>query len=227
MFPRRGIGMLTGVLICLTAGVVQGQDPVPALGPPDAPLVAVMDFEYGASGRNWWAAEFVGKGIAELIAEQLIADGTYRVVERRWLAAIREEQNLAAANETSGPNPAAIPKLVPAKYLVVGSVTRFGDEKETKGFGSSFLLLGQRKGKAYVALTARLVDVKSGEAVASVAGSGTSKREGVLVLSPAAFMGYTKFSSEYRDSILGEATEAAVQQVVDKLIAAAKKHLGK
>jgi len=222
MFRIPGIGVLTAVLVCLSPGVVHGQEPAAAPVQSEAALVAVMDFEYGATGRNWWAAEFVGKGIAELIAEKLAADGTYSVVERRWLAAIREEQKLGSSNDTSRPNPEAMPQVLGAKYLIVGSVTRFGDEKETQGVGSPIFLIGKRKGKAYVALTARLVDVKSSKVLASAQASGTSKREGVLVLSPAFFVGYTNFSSEYRDSILGEATELAVQQLVERLIAAAK-----
>ena len=74
------------------------------------------------------------------------------------------------------------------KYLVVGSVTKFGTENSNKsfsggGYGSAFGLgsVGTSKGKANVAITARIIDITTAEIMASAKGDGTSKRSGLLL----------------------------------------------
>ena len=116
------------------------------------------------------------------------------------------------------------------KYLIVGSITKFGmEQKGTSisgggwgygGFGVGDV--GTKKGKATVAVTARMIDTTTGEIMASAKGEGTSSRSGLLLggAVPHAGGSIAFGSSEFRDTVLGEATEAAVKQVITKLIAA-------
>jgi curli biogenesis system outer membrane secretion channel CsgG len=86
--------------------------------------------------------------------------------------------------------------------------------------------VGTEKGKANVAVTVRMIDSSTGEIMASAKGDGVSQRSG-LALGGGGFGGggggaggFSMSSSDYRDTILGEATEAAVKMVVEKLVAA-------
>jgi len=67
-----------------------------------------------------------------------------------------------------------------------------------------------------------MIDTTTGEIMASAKGDATSSRSGLLLGGGAKRVsGHIEFgSSNFRDTVLGEATEAAILQVVEKLIAA-------
>jgi curli biogenesis system outer membrane secretion channel CsgG len=200
------------------------------------PTVAVLDLDYGTVER-WWEANWdVGKGIADLIVDELVNDGAYRVIERKRLDAILAEQNFSNSDraDPSAATVAKVGKALGVKYLIVGSITKFGTEKkDTKvggggwgGGGFGLGKVGTSKGKASVGVTCRVIDTTTGEIMASAKGAGESSRSGLLLGGGGgkwggAGMGEIDMgSSEYRETILGEATEVAVKDVVAKLIAA-------
>jgi curli biogenesis system outer membrane secretion channel CsgG len=198
----------------------------------DPATLAIMEFDFAAV-HQWWAAELgLGRGIADLITDGLVNDNAYRVIERRFLESILAEQDLAADKQRSDPSAANLAragKLLGAQYLVVGSVTRFGTENETKGGAGGLFgravgggLFTREKGKAVVGITARVVDAATGVVVASVTGEGMSSRAGLLLggLGPEGFGGVSMRSSAFRETVLGEATERAVRRIVEGLAAA-------
>jgi hypothetical protein len=71
-----------------------------------------------------------------------------------------------------------------------------------------------------------MIDSATGEIMASAKGDGISKRSGLLLGGGGAGSGgggaggFSMTSSDYRDTILGEATEMAVKMCVEKLVAA-------
>ena len=91
-------------------------------------------------------------------------------------------------------------------------------------YGSAFGLgsVGTSKGKANVAITARIIHITTAEIMASAKGDGTSKRSGFLLGGGGGggFGGMSFGSSDFRDTILGEATEMAVKATTTKLVAA-------
>jgi curli biogenesis system outer membrane secretion channel CsgG len=199
------------------------------------PTVALLDFDFG-SVQQWWSGnEDIGKGIADMIVDELVNDGSFRVIERKRLNAILAEQNFSNSEraDPSAQTVAAIGKVLGVKYLIVGSITKFGTEESNKSVGGGAFgggrfglgRVGTSKGKANVAITARVVDITTGEIMASARGEGTSKRSGLL-LGGAGGGGaggggeIAVGSSNFRDTILGEATETAVKDTVTKLIAA-------
>jgi curli biogenesis system outer membrane secretion channel CsgG len=204
---------------------------VPAAAQGSRPAVALLDFDY-ASLNSWWGNQDIGKGIADLVVDGLVEDGSYRVIERKRLDAILAEQNFSNSDraDPSAAKTAQIGKALGVKYLIVGSITKFGMEtKNTSisgggwgygGFGVGDV--GTKKGKATVAVTARMIDTTTGEIMASAKGEGTSSRSGLLLggAVPHAGARIAFGSSEFRDTVLGEATETAVKQVITKLIAA-------
>ena len=210
-----------------------------ALVPPAAaqstrPSIAVLSFDYGTIQRWWSGTEDIGEGISDMIVDELVNDGSFRIFERKRLNTLLAEQNFQDSDRVDPTAKLAkIGKMLGVKYVVAGSVTKFGTEQSSKGvggggFGSRFGVgaVGTSKGKANVAITARIIDVETGEIMASAKGDGTSKRSGFLLGgagggSGGAGGGVINFSSsDFRDTILGEATEAAVKGTVAKLVAA-------
>lgn len=198
------------------------------------PTVTILDFEFGSVQRWWSGNQDIGKGIADMLVDELVNDGSFRVIERKRLDILLAEQNLSASEraDPSARTIAQIGKLLGVKYLVTGSITKFGTEQSSKsvgggGFGAKYGVgsVGTSKGKASVAITARIVDTTTGEIVASAKGDGTSKRSGLMLSGGGgggvSGVGHLAFgSSDFRDTIIGEATDAAVKATAAKLVAA-------
>ena len=208
---------------------------VPVGAQSQRPTVAVLDFDFG-SVQQWWSGnQDIGKGIADMLVDELVNDGSYRLIERKRLDVLLAEQNFSNSDraDPSAKTIAALGKMLGVKYVIVGSITKFGTEQSNKsfgggGFGSKFGVgeVGTSKGKANVAITARIIDVTTGEIMASAKGDGTSKRSGLLLEGGGggyggAGVGKIAFgSSDFHDTIIGEATETAVKATAVKLAAA-------
>ncbi len=220
--------LVAGVLLMATALAL------PVNAQSSRPSIAVLSFDYGTIQRWWSGTEDIGEGISDLIVDELVNDGSFRVFERKRLNTLLAEQNFQDSDRVDPTAKLAkIGKMLGVKYVVAGSVTKFGTEQSSKGvgaggFGSRFGVgaVGTSKGKANVAITARIIDVETGEIMASAKGDGTSKRSGFLLGgagggSGGGGGGVINFSaSDFRDTILGEATETAVKATVAKLVAA-------
>lgn len=194
--------------------------------------IAILDFEFG-SVQKWWEGNWdVGRGVSDLVVNALLAKGTYRLVERKRLDAVLAEQNLAGSDRAASSAPSQIGKVLGVNAFITGSVTQFGTEnKDSKvgavagklfsGLGGG--LFGKKKSKARVGVTARLVDGSTGEILASAEGFGESKREGFLLGGlgvsdgTLAAGGIDMGSSDFRETILGEAVHAAVDDLVRQI----------
>ena len=53
---------------------------VSAVAQSSRPQVAVLNFDYGTLNHWWSGTQDVGAGIADLIVDGLVEDGTYRVI---------------------------------------------------------------------------------------------------------------------------------------------------
>lgn len=222
------LGVLVATLVALGSATASAQS--------TRPTVAVLDLDYGTV-QPWWEGTWdIGKGVADLMVDELVNDGTYRVIERKRLDAILAEQNFSNSDRAD-PSAAALAqvgKVLGVKYMIVGSITKFGTEKKDVkvggggwgGGGFGLGKVGTSKGKATVALTTRIIDTTTAEIMASARGEGESKRSGVMLGGGGGQWGGAGLgeiemgSSEYRQTIIGEATEAAVKDVVTKLVAA-------
>jgi curli biogenesis system outer membrane secretion channel CsgG len=229
----RRSGLLAVLLAALAAVlIVSGPGPAAAQG---RPTVALLDFDFGTI-EHWWSGNWdIGKGIADMIVDELVNDGSFRMIERKKLDAILAEQNFSNSDraDPSARTMASIGKMLGVKYLIVGSITKFGLETKRQGFGGLGAVtkgfgvgeVGRTKGKANVAITARILDTTTGEIMASAKGEGVSSRSGLLVGGGGGGGGVIgaghvdMSSSDYRDTILGEATELAVKEVCKNLLA--------
>jgi curli biogenesis system outer membrane secretion channel CsgG len=191
------------------------------------PSVAVMDFDYGTV-NNWWGQYDIGKGMADQVVDALVNDGTFRVIERKKLDTVLAEQDFAHSDraDPSAAKLAKVGKVLGVKYIISGSITKFGGEE--KNYGGGGLIkgklggLGLKKAKTYVTLTARMIDATTGEILVSAKGEGLSTKGGGLSVGGAGGGGGAGFSmgtSNYRDSAIGEAQEQACNLLVAAIIA--------
>lgn len=111
------------------------------------PGVAVFEFEAaGSVGEDGLDMENLGIGLQAMLLNELRQNTSLRVVERRELNRILAEIELGSSDAVSPSTAAEAGRLVGARYMVFGSVTD---------------LFGE------VILTARIVDVETGELVKS------------------------------------------------------------
>jgi curli biogenesis system outer membrane secretion channel CsgG len=183
------------------------------------PSVAVMDFEYGAID-NWWGQYDIGKGMADQVVDALVNDGTFRVIERKKLDAVLAEQDFAQSNraDPSAATLAKIGKIKGVKYIISGSITKFATESRGGGVRVKGIGLGGKKAKSEINLTARVIDVTTGEIVASAKGHGESSKGGGFSFDKGGF-GVGTNSEEWRQSGLGDAQEKACNDFVAQLVA--------
>lgn len=197
--------------------------------------VALMNFDF-ASIQHWWEGNWdIGKGISDLLVTRLVKDGTYSVVERKALDAILAEQNFSNSDRANPATAAQLGKVLGVDAIIVGSITQFGTEDKKLGIGGFGGKLGgfgggkvgTSKGKAKVAIDARMVDVNTAEILAVAEGKGESARSGLLLGGVGGGGGgfgggeIDMGSSNFRDTILGEAVAAAADQVAQELVESA------
>jgi len=200
------------------------------------PRIAVMDFDY-ATVKTDSAAYFgsdidVGKGIADLLVTGLVKDGSYSVIERKALDKIMAEQNFSNSNRADPTSAAKIGKLLGVDAILVGSITKFGNETKKTGLGGSggnwggYGLggFGHSKSNANVGIDARLVNVDTGEIMAVAEGQGTSSRSSTSMNGGGGSWhgfgaGHADFgSSDFQNTIIGEATKNAVDDLTKSLV---------
>ncbi len=227
-----------------SAGVVPAAVQVMAEPGASRPSITVTDFEFGTVAAqiagdkrtrkqlekmgvrdtHGFAAQ-LGVGAADLIVEKLLAAGGFRVLERKQLAAIQQERGL---EPDSGRHGSGV-RVLRARYVVSGSVTRLGfEEKHLGGLlgraSSPFLYgLGAKKELTQVFLTARVIDTETGEIVASFTGEGASDKGWGLTffgMGGWGLGGGRAGSTGIRETAIGEATERAAQNISELIVRA-------
>ena len=185
------------------------------------PLVAVTDFDYGTVGYHWWGDYDIGKGMADQVMDQLLEEGSFRVVERKKLDTILAEQDFAHSDRAD-PGAAKLSKLgkvLGVKYIITGSITKFGGEQKGQGGHIKGIGVGLGKAKTEVTVTARMVDTTTGEVLLSAKGEGVSKKGGGFAFSKSGVGGYGQNTSDFKESAIGEAQEAACKALVAAIVA--------
>src|SRR5580693_2191111 len=224
-----------------SAPAAQPATSAPGAATPQAPQgrkkrVAVFDFDYATVKTNS-AALFgtdidVGKGIADLLVKDLVTDGTYSVIERKQLDKILAEQNFSNSDRANPASAAKIGKILGLDAIIVGSITQFGNETKNTNIGgggnwTGFGIggFGHKDSKANVMLDARLVDIDSAEILGVAEGKGQSKRSSTSLLGGGGNWhgfgagGVDFGSSDFQNTIIGEAVKAAVENMSTEVIA--------
>ncbi len=237
------VGLL--VLFCLLETAAMAA-PRPAQATPGAQApaatgrkkrICIMDFDY-ATVQSGTSALFgtnvdVGKGISDLLVNYLVKDGSYSIIERKALDKILAEQNFSNSDRANPNSAAKIGKILGVDAMLVGSITQFGnDTKNTNiggggggwgGFGIGGV--GRKKSKAIVALNARIVDIDTAEILGVAEGKGESERDSTSLLGGGGNWhgwggGNVDFgSSDFQNTIIGEAVRKAVEAMSVEVIA--------
>jgi curli biogenesis system outer membrane secretion channel CsgG len=180
----------------------------------------------------------IGKGLQGMIMNRLQQSHVVTVLERN--AAIDEELKRGVSAQTSPGSRPALGRSLGADCIVTGDITIFGrDDKTTKKGGIlAGLIPGKAAGitgfgvtrkeeKAVVGLELRLVDAETSEVLLPIHARGESKRmsktlglEGLgLGAGGGAGGGFQSAmnNSNFANTILGEATINAVDQIVKQI----------
>ncbi|MGA3370230.1 MAG: CsgG/HfaB family protein [Terracidiphilus sp.] len=230
---------ILAILLAFGAGIVER--PASAQAPKRKPRIAVLDFDYAtvqSSTTGMFGANVdVGKGITDLLITGLVKDGTFSIIERQALQKLETEQNFSNSQRADSTSAAKLGKLLGVDAIIVGSITQFGNETKKVGMGggggswagSALGGIGHSNSKANVGITARIVNVDTGEILAVAEGAGTSSRSSTSLLGGGSHgwsngNGNVDFgSSNFQETIIGEATKMAVDKLTADVLANASK----
>src|SRR5579864_7536988 len=199
--------------------------------------VAVMNFDYGAVTASvtqlFGTNQDIGKGIADMLVDRLVSDGTYSVIERKELDKIIAEQNFSNSDRADASSAAKIARILGVDAIIIGSITQFGrDDKSTNvgggalgGVTGRFGIGGVSKSNstAVVQITGRMIDTSTAEILATANAKGESSRSGTGLLGSGGSWageggaGLDMRSSNFGATILGEATNKAVDDMAKQL----------
>lgn len=199
--------------------------------------VAVLDFDY-ATVSSHVAAIFgtnqdVGKGISDILVDRLVKSGTYDVVERKAISKIIAEQNFSNSDRADAGTAAKLGRVLGVDAIIIGSITQFGRDDKTTSIGGQAIGgrlgryglggIGRKQAKAVVGINARMISTDTALILATAAGAGESQRSGTALLGSGgtaanhAGGAVDMSSSNFADTILGEAVHAAVGQLATQL----------
>ncbi len=199
------------------------------------PRVAVLDFDYGtvmsASSTIFGTNVDIGRGISALLVTNLVRNGSYSVIDREALSKVLAEQNFSSSNRADPSSAARIGKVLGLDYIIVGTITEFGNETNKQnvgGGGANFHgfgigSVGHSNSKANVAIDARIINVDTAEILVAAEGKGQSSRSGLALGGGGGNWGgmgggNVDFgSSNFQSTIIGEATKKAVDMLAADL----------
>ncbi len=233
---RNGKLLLTG-LMAITSAMTYAQVAAPVV----RHKIAVLDFGYASVMTSTQAVfgtqQNIGKGISDMLVDKLTNDGTYRIIERNAIQKVLTEQNFSNSDRVDAGSAAKIGKILGVDAIITGDITQFGRDDKNMNLGGAgggwtgYALgkVGNTKSKAVVAITARLIDANTGEVLASTTSKGESKRSGGFLDAGGGNWhsggsgGGSMGSSNFAETIIGEATTSAVSQLATGLEGASDK----
>lgn len=182
---------------------------------PDRPVLGVLKLQDETGVMPFQGG--VGRVMTNILTNELAARPAFTVVERRRLAAILEEQDLAASGRLAPGDGPKIGALTGADYLVMGTVTAFERGVETTSGKARLFGVGGGKStsKAYVAVDLRVVDTTTGEIAfaRSIEGTTTATQTRAGIALGPVDAGYDAFKSDADAKVV----RAAMLQIIDYL----------
>ena len=138
--------------------------PARADSPSRKPVLAVLKFQDETGAMPFQGG--IGRVVTNMLASELAARDAFTVVERRKLRAVLEEQDLAESGLVAPGDRAKIGELTGAQFLVMGTITAFEPDTETKVSGGGLFRrarVEQTNRGSYLAIDLRVVDTTTGE----------------------------------------------------------------
>jgi curli biogenesis system outer membrane secretion channel CsgG len=198
--------------------------------------LAVQPFDYSTvtTWVNYWFNNNtnIGEGIRAMLTVRMNTSKTITLLERSNLNTILQEQDLGASNRVRKGSNARIGQLSGADAILMGDIVIFGrdDTTKRKGLGAALgrfspvagaVATMNKEEKAVVGINLRIVDAETGEVIETAEARGESSRSskdyaGVLGVRGAGAVGGSAgmTSSNFQETIIGEATSNAVSNIV-------------
>ena len=176
---------------------------------------------FGADEEN------VGQGVSAMLIQKLVQGGKYTLIDRSALEKLLKEQSEAESDRVDAYGLATrIGRLLGLDAMIVGAITRYGPESKLANSGGGGFGVHTRKSKAYVEITAEVLNISTGAIMADFRGAGDSSRLGEISIMST--RGHAKGSmeilgNEFVESLLPEATNNAVEQIATQLNGFAEK----
>ena len=151
-----------------------------AVAKDDRPVVAVLEFKNETSAP-WWQ-NGVGRELSDMLSNELMSTGVFKVVERRKLNSVLSEQDLGASGRVSKSSAAKMGKVTGAQFLITGSVSNF-EASGSKGGGLSFkgISIGGKKSKVSMGIDIRVINATTGEIEYAKTVEATAKSGGMSI----------------------------------------------
>jgi len=177
------------------------QPPLSPFAFSDRYVIAVMPFTFKAEKEEYRTST---SKLEDLVIDQLLKTGRYRVVERSRMAAVLKEISLEQMGIVDGASAGRIGKQLGAELILVGQLTAVKPVGDRDSLG---IMYRERKGFE-VTLQARLIDSRLGEVVASATASGREVQEHKVAL------GATTGGLSPDETLFNTAAEKAIIQLV-------------
>ena len=202
--------------------------------------IAVLDFDYATVHQYVYdvfgSDQDIGKGIADMLVTNLVRNGTYSVIERKQLDQVMREQNFQQSGRADPSSAVQLARLLGVDAIIIGSITQFGRDDKKLGVAGGVRVggiglggIGKKSAKAVVVIDARIVSTTTAEILGVSTGHGESKRSGLTLAGGAGVGGvaaggvFDMGSSNFANTIIGEATRAAVDSLTSELVASASR----
>lgn len=215
----------------------------PPPGPPTAAQlqaqkkrVIVDEFDYSTVKTQVQAVfntqQDIGKGIRAMLTKRIADANNLVVVERAKIQNIMKEQDFNASNRVKQGSGARVGQISGADAQLSGDIVVFGrDDKKrsVKGGGIFGSVIGgiassKNEDKAVVVIDYRLIDAETSEVIATGEARGESVRKGNALGAIGGALGkgvagvqVDMTSSNFAETIIGEATQDCVNKLADIL----------
>jgi len=199
--------------------------------------VIVDEFDYSTVKTSVQAVfntqQDIGKGIRAMLVTRLAQANKVVVVERAKMATLTKEQDFNASNRVKQGSGARVGQISGADALLSGDIVVFGRDdkkKSVKGGGIIGGVIGgiassKNEDKAVVVIDYRLIDAETSEIIATGEAKGESVRKGNALGAIGGALGkgvagvqIDMTSSNFAQTIIGEATQDCVNKLADILL---------
>ena len=198
--------------------------------------VAVLSLDYTAVQSSvveiFGADVDLGESVSDLIAEALVKDGAYTVLDRSQMETSMRDQGLQLSSRTDAATAAKIAKALGVNAIVIGKITQLSHASKQMAMSSGVKLgginlssVGTTTTTATVTIDVRVVNAANGDILSVSSATASSTGTGVSAIgnSAAGASQVDLGSSNYAGSAVGKALQSAATKAAADIDAAAAK----
>lgn len=186
---------------------------------------------FGAAGYSYnESLESYAQGLTEMMVTALVESERFVVLERQAIADVLAEQDLQYSGAVNPETAVEAGRMIGAQYFIRPVITTFSYGEKGKSGDAAIRVPtdvpvaggiriggGKKTVQARLVIDSRIYDVQTSQITESVTGEGAVERNSAQLSLSTDVLDVG--AAGFNDTPLGEATRAAVQQVVDGIIA--------